>query len=82
MARKLKVKSSKCIKAMLKTESYTKNKPKYTKYIQNSGPDQRDDRPYVERRRLFNREVKRRRLIVERRRPFNRAMGFLRLLKM
>ena len=75
MARKLKVKSSKYIKTMLKTESYTENKPKYTKYIQNSGPESK-------RRHLFNREVKRRRLIVERRYPFNRAMGFLRLLKM
>ena len=47
MARKLKVKSSKYIKTMLKTESYTENKPKYTKYIQNAGPGQRGDRLYI-----------------------------------
>ena len=47
---------------MLQTGSYTENKPKYTKYIQNAGPDQRGDRLYVKRHRLFNRGVKRRRL--------------------
>ena len=82
MARKLKVKSSICIKVMLKNESNTENKPKYTKYIQNSRPDQRGNRLYVERRHLSNREVKRRRLFAERRRPYNRAMSLPSLLKM
>ena len=39
MAEKLKVKSSKCIKTMFKTESYAENKPKYTKHIQDSEPE-------------------------------------------
>ena len=43
------------LKNMFKTESYTENKAKYTKYIQNVGQDQRGDH-------LFNRGVKRRRL--------------------
>ena len=43
---------------MFKKGSYTENKPKYTKHIQNVGPDQRGDRLYVKRRHLFNRGVK------------------------
>ena len=54
MLRKYKIKSCEYIKTMLKTESYTENKPKYTKYIQNAGLGQRGDRLYVKRRRLFN----------------------------
>ena len=44
--------------------------------------ESRDDRLYVERRRLFNRGVKRRRLIAEGRRLYNRAMDTAQLLKM
>ena len=44
MARKHKVKSCKYIKIMLKTGSDTENKPKYTKYIQNSKPESKRKR--------------------------------------
>ena len=59
---------------MFKAVSDTENKPKDTKHIQ-------DPEPESERRRLSNREVKRRRLFAERRRPYNRATGLPGLLK-
>ena len=64
-------------KIIFKTVSYTENKPKYTKHIQDSESESES-----ERRRLSNSQVKRRRLFAKERRPFNRAMGFLCLLKM
>ena len=48
MLSKHKIKSCKYIKTMLKTGSYTENKPKYIKHIQNAGPDQIVDRLYCE----------------------------------
>ena len=50
------------LKACLKQNHIQEVNQKYTKYIQNTGPDQRGNRLYVKRRRLFNRGVKRRRL--------------------
>ena len=46
------------LKACLKQDHIQKIYQKYTKYIQDAGPNQRGDRLYVKRRRLFNREVK------------------------